>query len=55
LVRANPRKLRKIKALYAGIDNRLGPFLSETPEAELQTVAKFFSSMNALRTEHPSE
>jgi DNA-binding MarR family transcriptional regulator len=55
LIRVNPGKLRRIKALYAGINDRLEPFLSATPEADLQTVVKFFSSMNALRAEHPSE
>jgi DNA-binding MarR family transcriptional regulator len=35
LVRVNPRKLRKINALYAGINERLETFLSETPEAKL--------------------
>src|SRR5450755_4036808 len=30
LIRVNPRKLRRIKALYAGINDRLEPFLSAT-------------------------
>src|SRR5580658_4419241 len=34
LVRVNPRKLKKIHAHYAGINERLEAFLSETPEAE---------------------
>jgi DNA-binding MarR family transcriptional regulator len=54
LVRVNPRKLRKINALYSAINAQVDAFLSETPEAELQTVANFFSRMNALRPDHRS-
>jgi DNA-binding MarR family transcriptional regulator len=50
LVRVNPGKLRKVKALYAGIDKQLEGFFSNTPEAELQTVVDFLSRVNALRT-----
>ncbi len=55
LVRVNPRKLKKIHALYAGINTRLESFLSKTPEGELQSVVKFLSSMNASRRETLSE
>jgi DNA-binding MarR family transcriptional regulator len=55
LIRVNPRKLKKINALYAGVTNRLEAFFSETPEAELQSALKFFSRVNAVRRERPSE
>jgi len=55
LVRVNPKKLRKINKLYRGINEQLGTFLSETPEAQLQSVADFFTRMNALRTERRLE
>jgi MarR family transcriptional regulator, organic hydroperoxide resistance regulator len=55
LVRVNPRKLRKINALYAGINERLEAFLAEIPEAELRLVVSFFSRVNAIRTERPYE
>ena len=54
LVRANPGKLRKINALYDGINRQFGAFLAQTPEAELQTVVKFLSRMNTIRREGPS-
>jgi DNA-binding MarR family transcriptional regulator len=54
LVRVNPRKLRKINALYAGINKQLDAFFSDTPEAELQSVVKFLSRVNAIRRERPS-
>ena len=53
LVRVHPGKLRKIHALYAGLNQRLEVFLSENPEAELQTVVTFFSRMNTIRRERP--
>jgi DNA-binding MarR family transcriptional regulator len=55
LVRVNPAKLRKINALYAGINQRLGAFLAQTPEAELRSVLSFFARVNAIRTERPTE
>ncbi len=51
LVRVNPRKLPKIKALYATIDRQFEEFLAGTPEAELLSVASFFSRMQELRRE----
>jgi len=55
LVRVNPKKLRKINALYRGINERLEAFFSETPEAELRSVAIFLARMNAIRTERRLE
>jgi MarR family transcriptional regulator, organic hydroperoxide resistance regulator len=55
LIRVNPRKLKKIQGFYAGINQRLEAFLSETPEAELRLVVKFFSRTNAMRPERPSD
>jgi DNA-binding MarR family transcriptional regulator len=55
LVRVNPRKLKKINAVYAEINQQLEAFLSETPEAELQSTAKFFSRLNAIRAQIPSD
>jgi DNA-binding MarR family transcriptional regulator len=51
LVQVNPKKLRKIHAIYTGINEQLAELLAETPEAELRTVAKFFDRINAIRTE----
>ncbi len=50
LVRVNPKKLKKINALYGGINQQMETFLAETPVADLQTVVKFFSRVNAIRT-----
>jgi DNA-binding MarR family transcriptional regulator len=55
LVRVNPRKLRKIDALYGKIDERFEAVHPETPEAELRSVANFFSRMNAIRAERRPE
>jgi DNA-binding MarR family transcriptional regulator len=55
LVRVTPGKLRKINALYAGINRRLGAFLAETPDAEIQSVARFLSRLNTIRAEGPLE
>ena len=55
LVRVNPRKMQKINGLYEGINDQFEAFLSETPEAELQSIAQFFSRMNAIRTGNPAE
>src|ERR1700728_909152 len=55
LVRVNPKKLRKINALYRVINERLEAFFSETPEAELRSVAIFLARMNAIRTERRLE
>lgn len=49
LVRLDPRKLRKINALYARINEQFDAFLSSAPEAELQVVAGFLTRMNAMR------
>jgi DNA-binding MarR family transcriptional regulator len=51
LVQVNPRKLAKIKALYSVIDQQFEEFLAATPEAELESVANFFSRMSAMRRE----
>lgn len=53
LVHINPRKFKKISPYYAEITEQLEAFLSSTPIAELETVATFFSRMNAIRTEKP--
>ena len=55
LVHVNARKMQKIHAQYAGINERLEAFLSETPEAELQLVATFLSKLNALRQDRLPE
>jgi len=55
LDRVNPKKLRKINALYGGINKQLEAFFSEFPEAELRAVAHFFSRMNAIRRDGPLE
>src|SRR5580698_8166715 len=55
LVRVNPKKLRKINALYRGINERLEAFFSETSEPELRLVANFLARMNAIRTERRLE
>lgn len=49
LVRVNPRKLKKISAVYAGIRRQVESILAETSESDLQSVAKFYARMNALR------
>ena len=54
LIRVNPQKLKKIHAFYAGINKRLGAFLSQTPESEIQLATKFFSHMNTIRGDAPT-
>ena len=49
LVRVNPRKLQKIHALYAGINQQFEASLSEITEADLQSVVNFFSRVNTIR------
>jgi DNA-binding MarR family transcriptional regulator len=51
LVRVNARKMAKIQELYQKIDEQFEAFLLETPDAELQAVANFFSRMSTLRRE----
>jgi DNA-binding MarR family transcriptional regulator len=51
LVRVNPKKLKRINALYGGINEQIEAFFSATPEVELRLVAYFLSRMNALRSE----
>lgn len=53
LVRVNPKKLEKIRALYAGINQQFEASLSEMPEAELKSVVNFFSHVNTIRREGP--
>jgi DNA-binding MarR family transcriptional regulator len=55
LVRVNPKKLRKINALYEGVNERIEAFFSETPEEELRSVADFLARMNAIRTERSAK
>jgi len=49
LVKVNPRKLRKIHALYAALNRQFDAFLAETPEDELRTVVNFLTRMNSVR------
>ncbi len=51
LVRVNPKKLPKIKALYTVIDRQFEEFLAATPEADLESVANLFSRISAIRRE----
>lgn len=55
LVRVNPAKLRKINAMYAGINKGLAAFLAETPDAEVESTLKFFSRINAIGRVRPPE
>src|SRR5579863_3447446 len=43
LVRVNPRKLKRISAVYAGISQQVESVLAETSESDLQSVAKFYA------------
>jgi DNA-binding MarR family transcriptional regulator len=49
LIKVNPRKLQKINALYTALNRQFDAFLSEMPEAELETVANFLTRMNSIR------
>lgn len=55
LVRVNPKKLRKVNALYGGINRQFEALLHETPEAELRSVLAFFLRMSTIRREHAPE
>ncbi len=50
LVQVDPKKLKKIKTLYAGIDRQFEGFLSATPEAELQSVVGSLRAWVRMRT-----
>ena len=49
LVRLNPTKLKKMRAFYGEINERMVALLDETPDRELRSVVDLFSKMNALR------
>jgi DNA-binding MarR family transcriptional regulator len=51
LVSVNRRQLRKIHAYYDQITEQTVAVFLETPEAELEAVARFFSRINAIRVE----
>ena len=53
LVRVNPRKLKAVHAMYAGIHKEMASIFNETSDAELQAVAKFLARMNAMRIKGP--
>jgi DNA-binding MarR family transcriptional regulator len=55
LVRASPAKLRKVNALYAGINRQFGAFVAEIPETDLRTVVNFLVRANTIRREDPPE
>ena len=49
LVRVDPRKLKKLNAIYRGINQGLDSILADTSEQDLKAVAKFLARMNAMR------
>jgi DNA-binding MarR family transcriptional regulator len=49
LVRLNPTKLKKMRAFYGEINERMVALLDETPDRELRSVVDLFSKMNAYR------
>jgi DNA-binding MarR family transcriptional regulator len=53
LVRLNPTKLKKMRAFYGEINERMVALLDETPDRELRSVVDLFSRMNASRTAGP--
>jgi DNA-binding MarR family transcriptional regulator len=54
LVRVNPRKLKKMNAVYAGMSRHLEAVLAETSDSDLHAVANFLARMNAVQLT-PSE
>jgi MarR family transcriptional regulator, organic hydroperoxide resistance regulator len=55
LIQLNRKKLNTIYAFYAGINTEIEALFSDTSEAELQTVVKFYSRMNAIGVQAPPE
>jgi DNA-binding MarR family transcriptional regulator len=51
LIYPDEAKLKKVSAYYTAINERLGAFLAEYPEGELETVLDFFSKVNSIRGE----
>jgi DNA-binding MarR family transcriptional regulator len=49
LVRVNAKKMEKIHVHYAGVAKEFDAYMSEVTEAELETVARFFKRINAMR------
>jgi len=49
LVRVSAKRMEKIQAHYAGVAKEFDAYMSEVSEAELETVARFFQRINALR------
>jgi DNA-binding MarR family transcriptional regulator len=53
LVRLKPAKLKKMRAFYGEINDRVAGLLDDTPESELRSVVNLLSKMNDFRAQHP--
>jgi DNA-binding MarR family transcriptional regulator len=51
LVSVNLKKAKKFQAYYDRITKQTVAVLDETPQAELEAVARFFARINAIRVE----
>ena len=49
LVRVRAKQMEKIQVQYAGVAKQFDAYMSEVSEVELETVARFFQRINAIR------
>jgi DNA-binding MarR family transcriptional regulator len=50
LVHLNTSKMEKVAEYYGSINEQLAEFLAEYPKRELETVVKFLTKINSIRT-----
>lgn len=50
LIHLNPAKMARIGEFYGAIDEQLGTFLADYPQRDLETVVRFLTKINSIRT-----
>jgi DNA-binding MarR family transcriptional regulator len=51
LIALIPARLRKIAAMYEGVENETRRLLASLPQSDLEAVVRFFETLHAARTE----
>jgi DNA-binding MarR family transcriptional regulator len=51
LITLIPTRLRKIAAMYEGVENETRRLLATLPQSDLEAVVRFFETLHAVRTE----
>jgi len=54
LITLVPSRLRKLTALYEGVERETRRLLATVPERDLEAVVRFFETMDAARTNSPA-